>query len=514
MNALIALCHFCELHGPSVLFMTQAFHDTNAQPHGHGDGPNTDMNKRESKKCYGNIENLKAKRNFSRSGSCEACHSLSSEQFGFISNDHDGRISYLSTQDATEDDVSDLLRQACFRSLSCEVSPGKEAPVFFGDENRGHILSHTFFLKDAQARGFHRWFSIVILMRDKLFLLNSWPFFVENLKNIISELQSKASKLYEDEQSECPQRALRLSPEHSAYKQFTNKPSRSLSELTSDKNVFAKLHWWFAWLLRAGAERLVECVTEGLPGQLTAVEWDRFQYEVADMEEGFTMVSAKERLYPVQELEASGESENLTPAVKNVRELKQILGNQQFHTLAYCFMTGHQVVVRGQPRQLIASIIRCLKVLVPRSCYRAVMQSDEYMDMSHCNVLGLDPCAAAPQPSVAITRLDVLPPLDKSHTYELDKYNYKLTWGGKLPCKCPTILMKMEKALDNPRLADSVLQYHFVALKEEWLNISKVLKRVNQSPNQSQDLSSLLHALGAQEQDKTLLEFWANGIES
>jgi folliculin len=26
MNAIISLCHFCELHGPSVLFCTQAFH--------------------------------------------------------------------------------------------------------------------------------------------------------------------------------------------------------------------------------------------------------------------------------------------------------------------------------------------------------------------------------------------------------------------------------------------------------------------------------------------------------
>ena len=26
MNAVISLCHFCEVHGPSILFCTQAFH--------------------------------------------------------------------------------------------------------------------------------------------------------------------------------------------------------------------------------------------------------------------------------------------------------------------------------------------------------------------------------------------------------------------------------------------------------------------------------------------------------
>lgn len=28
MNAVIAICNFCELHGPSVLFCTQSFHDS------------------------------------------------------------------------------------------------------------------------------------------------------------------------------------------------------------------------------------------------------------------------------------------------------------------------------------------------------------------------------------------------------------------------------------------------------------------------------------------------------
>lgn len=27
MNAIISLCHFCELHGPSVVFCTQTFRD-------------------------------------------------------------------------------------------------------------------------------------------------------------------------------------------------------------------------------------------------------------------------------------------------------------------------------------------------------------------------------------------------------------------------------------------------------------------------------------------------------
>lgn len=42
-------------------------------------------------------------------------------------------------------------------SLSCEVCPGREGPIMFGDEASGYVFSYTFFLKDLQSRGFQRW---------------------------------------------------------------------------------------------------------------------------------------------------------------------------------------------------------------------------------------------------------------------------------------------------------------------------------------------------------------------
>jgi hypothetical protein len=45
MNAVISLCHFCELHGPSVLFVTQAFHE----PH----DPAAEPDDQQPKMCYG-----------------------------------------------------------------------------------------------------------------------------------------------------------------------------------------------------------------------------------------------------------------------------------------------------------------------------------------------------------------------------------------------------------------------------------------------------------------------------
>jgi len=76
------------------------------------------------------------------------------------------------------------------------------------------------------------------------------------------------------------------------------------------------------------------------------------------------------------------------------------------------------------------------QVLVPRSCYRAVLNSDQYLDLSYCNILGVEPQVAVPQPSPDVLRLDVLQPDDHAEQSDVKKYTYKITWADKLPRKC------------------------------------------------------------------------------
>lgn len=52
----------------------------------------------------------------------QACKSNS----GYITNDYEDKISFLSTRFAVDSNVSYLLKQAAVRSLSCEVVPAKE----------------------------------------------------------------------------------------------------------------------------------------------------------------------------------------------------------------------------------------------------------------------------------------------------------------------------------------------------------------------------------------------------
>lgn len=79
--------------------------------------------------------------------------------------------------------------------LLFQVCPGREGPIFFGDEQHGFVFSHTFFIKDSLARGFQRWYSIITIMMDRIYLINSWPFLLGKIRGIIDELQGKALKV-------------------------------------------------------------------------------------------------------------------------------------------------------------------------------------------------------------------------------------------------------------------------------------------------------------------------------
>jgi len=70
-----------------------------------------------------------------------------------------------------------------------------------------------------------------------------------------------------------------------------------------------------------------------------------------------------------------------------LRNLKQILGKDQFRQLLYSCLTGVQVLVRGPKIQRLESLYG-LSSLVPRSCRRVNTQTLEYMDPDTCNFIG------------------------------------------------------------------------------------------------------------------------------
>lgn len=100
MNAVIALCNFCETHGPRAIFCTQIIRDSK-------------------------IDNLLV--NFDTAHEkCPGCESIGNN-VGMLSEDTASNVNFLSTQAPVFADVAPMIKQAAVRSLSCEVRPSTVA---------------------------------------------------------------------------------------------------------------------------------------------------------------------------------------------------------------------------------------------------------------------------------------------------------------------------------------------------------------------------------------------------
>lgn len=95
MNAVIALCHFCEAHGPCPIFCTHTLRDLKI---------NEIVNDAEAANEH-----------------CPGCSSIG-RTAAMLSEDAESNANFLSTQTSMLADVVSLVKQAAVRSLSCEVT--------------------------------------------------------------------------------------------------------------------------------------------------------------------------------------------------------------------------------------------------------------------------------------------------------------------------------------------------------------------------------------------------------
>ncbi|NWT04046.1 FLCN protein, partial [Mionectes macconnelli] len=559
MNAIVALCHFCELHGPRTLFCTEVLHSPLPQGAGSGDisGQNEQAEEEE-----GGIQMSSRIRSHSpaegasadssspgpkKSDMCEAsgCRSLAGGHPGYVSHDKETSIKYVSHQHPNHPQLFSIVRQACVRSLSCEVCPGREGPIFFGDEQHGFVFSHTFFIKDSLARGFQRWYSIITIMMDRIYLINSWPFLLGKIRGIIDELQGKALKVFEAEQYGCPQRAQRMNTAFTPFlHQRNGNAARSLTSLTNDENLWACLHTSFAWLLKACGSRLTEKLLEGAPTEDTLVQMEKLA-DLKEESEGWDGSEEEEKpssqpdVVEGQELSKCSPETSLMPdcnswnvahrrlsVFRSLRHMRQVLGASAFRMLAWHVLMGNQVIWKARDADLVQSAFDVLRTMLPIGCVRIIPYSDQYEEAYRCNFLGLSPHVQIPPHILssefavlvevrAATRSSLYPTLFDDEQ-SLSKYEFVVTSGSPVAADRvgPTILNKIEAALTNQNLSVDVVDQCLVCLKEEWMNKVKVLfkfTKVDSRPKE--DTQKLLSILGAAEEDNVkLLKFWMTGL--
>lgn len=527
MNAVIALCHFCELHGPSILFCTQAFHCTNHNPEevlngaeaslaacgsfnhssvlGYAkDKNNTDDDEMEKGENYDGDTPCKRELNRKevRQSTCVACTSLEQGEPGMISIDRESHISYISRQYPEDQELYSIVRHACVRSLSCEVCPGREGPIMFGDDASGYVFSYTFFLKDSQSRGFQRWYSVICVMMDRIYLVNSWPFLITNFKSIIDELQSKADATFKTEKEENPMPDQKLHMSATLFllnnNQFIrrrggNQNYRSLTDLVGDKKIFQYLHQYFAWILKASGQRYSEQLVEGP--------------SLADVN-------------VTEESQINMHFDDGGPNLTSLRELSKVLSPDNFKLVAHHVAIGDQLIVRGNSSSTVCSILNVLKELVPSGCCRIKHLSEEYLDSWKCNFLGLTEKCEIPA-HVLSSDLFVLIDVKSSATdqmngdvhneYSLNQSLFHIT--GSQSVSCPTFLSEVLNAIYDEDFADSVFAVMLSTLKDEWMNKVKVMFKFSKCGSRTtEEKLKLLKVLNAKAEDEIMLKYWMTSL--
>lgn len=535
MNALVALCHFCELHGPRTLFCTEALHPPSpSAPSQVG----LALGDREDADREGEGLTMRANSTATQRGEmCEGCRSLPASHPGFVSVDDETGIRFLSHQHPRQSQLFSVVRQACVRSLSCEVCPGREGPIFFGDEQHGFVFSHTFFIKDSLARGFQRWYSIVMVAMDRIYLINSWPFLLRHLRLTIQSLQSTALKVFDSEQGLCPQRPVRMNSVFSPAfpHQRSGNAARSLTSLTQHPNLWASLHSSFSWLLKACGSRLTEKLLEGAPTEDTLVllEKQTEHEEEMNCREGAEGGSISQRhpsenTLSIQDIvsdEAKLE-EIPGPKFRSLRHLRQVLGASEFRHLAWHVLMGNQVIWRSDDPGLIQSAFIVLKSLLPVGCVRSIPYSAQYEEAYKCNFLGLSTEVSIPI-HVSSSEFSVLVDVSSdrnrlssivSEDNVASMFLFSISSANTQPTdRGPTLLNKLEVALSNENLSMEVVSHCLLCLKEEWMNKVKVLFKFSKvdgrGKEDTQKVLALLGATGPGEEDNLrLLKFWMTGL--
>ncbi|XP_032520823.2 uncharacterized protein LOC116772673 isoform X1 [Danaus plexippus] len=423
MNAIVGFCHFCEAHGPRPVFCTYTTEDEQ-----HTTEP--------SKNAV----------------QCNGCTSIGSEM---VLISRDGDTIFCSRESVPNPEVTSFLRQAALRSITCEVNWSKEGGVVYFSDTQGDVLSSTFQLKDTRSRGLKRLFSIVVLMKDKMLLLNITPVLSEHMQKIAKELQNLANEVYEQEQSICSQRALRLKTGRHDFGQ-----SRSLVQLTGDADIFKKLHSHFTHILRIGAVTYSETLytSHGLLNKITPQLTSNTIFQ-----ENACVVPNNNCL--------------------TLRELESLLTKEAFKKVLYCILTGVHIVIKCvnfEPTR----IIDCLLKIIPST---NVDNNRPIVSVGGDNIETYGNCCIE----------------------EVENNDFVCKWNGSLPDKCPTLMRRIEIAMDNTKLTNAVLDQHIKSLQLEWLGIANTIKMAKTNSGKSDAIRKLKVVLGVMQQDEVLVNYWS-----
>ncbi|PAA74221.1 hypothetical protein BOX15_Mlig000131g3, partial [Macrostomum lignano] len=533
---LVALTHFCEDHGPSVVMCTQAVR-LSGLPVAKGgsclDGATI------SSALPGGPASL-------TSTKCPACRSMPPNTLAMYTADWQGDLLLVSSQHpAAPNQLYSQLRQACLRVHSCEVCP--TGAMYFGDDAGGggggggcHVFASPFQLDDVKARGLSSQFSVLALSRDGRMLLQSWPWLVNRSAEIIAGLRDAAAAQFSAEQSAgCSARAARINGSGWVRMRRSDVPTRSLAQLTSDPSVYRRLHTCFARLLR-GWQR--EELAPGRPTEdqlaldsvLCLAEEDE---DSAD--DGIrTVVPTPTKLVGggggggSSGLGGEGVQLPVVSAVfHSLRHLRERLHQappacqsiDNFSLLLHHLLTGNQIVFRTSLPELAKSFFTLLRCLLPSNCSQELLNWQRYEEPYRCNLLGLTADTRLPDWIAAdgeghpMLLLDCRPDasaLAAQAFIPVDDLDLVVTTNR--PARpAAQLIGQIDSLLGDPVLPEESLDLLLANAKEDWLERARqtyAFMQAHRRQFSDGQVTAFLSSLGCQRADEIVLKFWTRGI--
>ena len=297
---------------------------------------------------------------------CKGCASVV-EGTGYItllSNNHTSETvptSYIISSQYPASASYSSLRTACVRSLSCELSSGREGPVIFGysdvDTNNSEdvtvsntewCLAYMFRIKDNKSRGFTRWYSLLYLLQDSSQLVSTSELITKLFEKLIIEMQQRAHRLFDKEktQSNEVQSTTTIRAPIRTHGMFRREVGSSnvryLSDLMEDNNFYVYLHTYFTWMLNSLQFKFINFPLSNSPFIVDKID-------INNNTNSNTSIFVSKLLY-----------------INSYNELATILGIDRFKTILYHLLIGNQIVIRSdiQSKEIAHSIVQLIQVII------------------------------------------------------------------------------------------------------------------------------------------------------
>ncbi|KAI6172161.1 Protein of unknown function DUF477 domain containing protein [Aphelenchoides besseyi] len=437
MQAVIALCYFCENHGPRVVMTCQPMRSKSQKRSTDDELPN----------FYGDeMENEMV----DEDARCAACSSFGSG-LGIVSNDHDARTSYFSSQTPINETVYNIVKETCLRTLSVEELKSGEnnSAVLFGDRESGYTLSCSFKLRDAKARGFQRQYALIVVTVDELQKMASDTFKIEQLQSGDVPLETAASRMM-------------FMPTNFFSRNVSLDTSRSLMTIVSSEEIFHILHRQMLYLLRTQSQMLQDNVLEGIPSQDMLVSMER---DPGSLEES--------------ELITSMATESTRFHIRNLQQIAWRLSSIDERFLAgliWTIVLGDQIVVKHNFLGLIAPD-------------------------SEVPVEKLE--------NTFILRLQATEALGSSDG--LDLFEFVVENNPQRNGTQPKLLRRYLELLHDHSLNEGVLQAAIKSTRSEWLNHAKLLFQLSRQ-REKIDLDKVVRIIRCGPEDSPVLLFFQAGL--